>query len=202
MALTRQRRRDVKNRWRSIREAGWWMCEAGVWIAMLAGVSIVPAVAAQSGAKPGQPVKAVAVSTTPTGHDQNVAAYVELLRSDLRTAKVAVITQMMNFTDAEDQAFWPIYREYQTELAKVNDERLRGIETYANSYTSLSDATANDLMTKALDLEARRVVLKQKYFSRLKTAMSPKTAARALQVENQILLILDLQVAASLPVAE
>jgi len=192
----------VKNRWRSIREAGWWTCEAGVWIAMLVGVSMVPAVAAQSGAKPGQPVTAVAVSTTPTGRDQNVAAYVELLRSDLRTAKVAVITQMMNFTDAEDQAFWPIYREYQTELAKVNDERLRGIETYANSYTSLSDATANELMTKALDLEARRVALKQKYFSRLKTAMSPKTAARALQVENQILLILDLQVAASLPVAE
>ena len=38
--------------------------------------------------------------------------------------------------------------------------------------------------------------------SQLKGAMSPKTAARALQVESQILLLLDLQVAASLPVAE
>jgi len=46
------------------------------------------------------------------------------------------------------------------------------------------------------------VALKQKFFTQLKGAMSPKTAARAMQVENQILLLLDLQVASSLPVAE
>src|SRR6185436_2670956 len=111
-------------------------------------------------------------------------------------------TQVMGFTEAEDQAFWPIYRQYETELAKLNDQRLQGIETCAKNYTNLSDATASDLMTKALDLEARRVALKQKFFTQLKGAMSPKTAARAMQVENQILLLLDLQVASSLPVAE
>ena len=149
-----------------------------------------------------QSVKPAAATTTPTARDQNLKAYVELLRSDLRTQKVALITQVMGFTEAEDQAFWPIYRQYETELAKLNDQRLQGIETYAKNYTNLSDATASDLMTKALDLEARRVALKQKFFTQLKGAMSPKTAARAMQVENQILLLLDLQVASSLPVAE
>jgi hypothetical protein len=153
------------------------------------------------GAKPAQPAARAAAPTT-TGREQNLKAYVELLRSDLRTQKVAVITQVMAFTDAEDQAFWPVYRQYETELATLNDERIRLVDTYAKSYTNLSDAIANDLVTKALDLEARRVVLKQKYYSQLKTVMSPKTAARAIQVENQILLLLDLQIAASLPVAE
>jgi hypothetical protein len=32
--------------------------------------------------------------------------------------------------------------------------------------------------------------------------LSPKTAARFLQVENQILLLLDLQIAASLPLVQ
>jgi len=154
------------------------------------------------GAKPTQPAPRTVATATPTDREQNLKAYVELLRSDLRTGKVAIISQVMNFTDAEDQAFWPVYRQYEAELARINDERLRNIELYAKSYTSLTDATANDLVSKALDLEARRTVLKQKYYSQLKAVVSPKTAARALQVESQILLLLDLQVAATLPNAE
>ena len=66
--------------------------------------------------------------------ERNLRAYVELLRSDLRTQKVAVITEMMQFTEAEDAAFWPIYREYELELSRLNDERLAAIETYAKIY--------------------------------------------------------------------
>ena len=42
----------------------------------------------------------------------NLSAYAELLRSDVRAQKVAIITEVMGFTEAEDTAFWPIYREY------------------------------------------------------------------------------------------
>jgi hypothetical protein len=134
--------------------------------------------------------------------ERNLRAYVELLRSDLRTQKVAVLTELMQLTDAEDAAFWPIYRDYEVELARLNDDRLRLIETYATAYTNLTPATANDLMVKALDLEAKRTALKQKYYTKLKTALSPVTAAKAVQIENQIQLLVDLQVAASLPVVQ
>jgi hypothetical protein len=133
--------------------------------------------------------------------ERNLRTYTELLRSDLRSQKVAVITQIMEFTEDEDAAFWPVYREYEFELTKLNDERLRLIESYAEAYTKLTDATANELIVKALDLEARRTTLKQKYYSKLRTVISPLTAARALQVEHQIELLVDLQIAASLPVA-
>jgi hypothetical protein len=178
-------------------------------LALAAAVGL-PVVAAGQAAKPAPPAQAVKSPAPETAQplpraetrDRNLRAYVELLRSDLRTQKVAVITEVMQFSDAEDAAFWPIYREYERELASLNDERLRGIETYAKVYQNITAATANDLMTKALDLESRRTALKQKYFTKLKSAMSPLTAARALQIENQIQLLLDLQIAASLPVVE
>ena len=134
--------------------------------------------------------------------ERNLEAYTELLRSDLRTQKVAVVTELMQLTDAEDVAFWPIYREYELELSRLNDERLALIEKYAEEYANLKDSTANDVVLKALDLEARRTALKQKYYSRLKTALSPRAAAKALQIEHQIQLLVDLQVAASLPVIQ
>ena len=132
----------------------------------------------------------------------NLRAYVELLRSDLRSQKVAIITEMMQFSEAEDAKFWPIYREYETELAKVNDQRIALIEEYAAKYDQLTDAVADKLARGALDVEAQRHTLKTKFYDRFASALSPKTAARFLQVENQILLLLDLQIAASLPVVE
>lgn len=70
----------------------------------------------------------------------NLRAYVELLRSDVRARKVGIITEVMQFTDAEDAKFWPVYRENETELAKVNDDRLALIKEYAVSYDKMTDA--------------------------------------------------------------
>jgi len=134
--------------------------------------------------------------------DVNLRAYVELLRSDIRAQKVAILTEMMDFTEAEDTAFWPIYREYDVELSKINDDRLKLITDYAKSYDAMTDAIADRIAKAALDLEARRHALKLKYYDRIKGALSPKQAARFLQVENQLLLLLDLQIASSLPVVQ
>ena len=136
------------------------------------------------------------------GREANLSTYVELLRSDLRTQKVAIITEMMEFTEAEDKAFWPIYREYETELAAINDERLAMILEYAKGYEQMTDGLADKLVAKALDLNARRDALLAKYYDRLKPALRSVKAARFMQVEHQILLLLDLQIAASLPVIQ
>jgi hypothetical protein len=132
----------------------------------------------------------------------NLSAYVELLRSDLRTQKVGIIVEVMQLTDEEDVKFWPLYREYETQLAKINDERLALIRDYAVAYETITDEVADRLARGAIGLEARRHALKAETYDRLRSAISPKTAARFLQVENQILLLLDLQIAASLPIVQ
>jgi hypothetical protein len=128
----------------------------------------------------------------------NLSAYVELLRSDVRTQKVAIITEVMGFTESEDALFWPIYREYDTELG---DERVAMIAEYAKNYFTLTDAVAESLAGKAIDLENRRRALMAKCYERVKAALSPRTALRFLQVEHQLQLVIDLQMAASLPIA-
>ena len=161
-------------------------------VVFIAGLA-VPLSAQQKPEKPLPPAEA---------REQNLRAYVELLRSDIRTHKVALITQMMQFTEQEDTAFWPLYREYELELSRINDERIRGIEADAATYDKLTAKSADDLMTTALDLESRRVALEQRFYAKLKGALSPKTAAKALHVERQILLLMDLQIAAWLPVSQ
>jgi hypothetical protein len=132
----------------------------------------------------------------------NLSAYAELLRSDVRAEKVAIITEVMGFTEKEDAAFWPIYREYDAEMSKVGDQRVANIQDYAHSFSNLNDDAADRIARKALDLEAQRQAIKTKYYDRFAKALSPRTALRVMQVEQQLLLLIDLQIASSLPIAK
>ena len=131
----------------------------------------------------------------------NLSAYAELLRSDVRAQKVAILTEVMGFTEAEDAKFWPIYREYDVEMSKLGDERLAMIRDYASEFSTLSDDAAAKLAARAMDLETRRNAAKARCYEKVKTALSPRTALRFLQVEHQLQLLIDRQIAASLPVA-
>src|SRR5918993_2939843 len=81
-------------------------------------------------------------ATGPEGQTKtlNLSAYAELLRSDIRAQKVAILTEVMGFTEAEDTAFWPIYREYDLEMAALGDERVALIAEYAANYSQVTDA--------------------------------------------------------------
>jgi hypothetical protein len=132
----------------------------------------------------------------------NLETYVALLRQDVNSQKVAIISQLMHFTPEQASAFWPIYTEYSKEIAKLGDEKLAGIKEWAANYGSMSEQKVDEIASKALDLESRRAAVKKAYYERIKKAMTAKTAARFLQIENQLLMILDLQVASSLPAVE
>jgi hypothetical protein len=149
---------------------------------------------------------AYAQQTTASADQQtktlNLSAYAELLRSDVRAQKVAIITEVMGFSDEEDKAFWPIYREYDAEMSKLGDERVALIEEYAKAYDAMTDEAAEKLAARALDLEARRQAAKGQVFEKVKKALGPRQALRFLQVEHQLQLLIDLQIAAALPVAK
>jgi hypothetical protein len=132
----------------------------------------------------------------------NLSAYAELLRSDVRASKVAILTELVEFSESEDKAFWPLYREYDGEMAKLGDERVALVAEYAQNYAKLTDAVADRLTLKALDLESRRQAVKAKHFERIKAVLSPRTALRFLQVEHQLNLIIDLQISAALPIVQ
>ncbi len=132
-------------------------------------------------------------------YGKGVDAYVELLKSDVRTQKVAVITEAMQFTDEESSAFWPVHREYELELSEIIDDRIELIRDYVQNYDNLTDEKARELTKKVFALEKRRTKLKKKYCKRFERALSATIALKFLQVENQISLLIDLQIASELP---
>jgi len=174
--------------------------KTAVWLAFLILV-LVPCAIAQNNA---QAMKSDQQDTAPPATDtqkKNVQEYVELLRSNVRQEKAQIMGAIMQLSADDAAKFWPIYAEYNTELTKVNDQRVANIEEYARSYNQLTDEKADELVQNAMRYQKMRSELLAKYYDRVKQSLGGVTAARFLQVESQLLLIIDLQIAASLPLA-
>jgi hypothetical protein len=165
-------------------------------IALMLAWAFSPAYA-QEARKPSAP-SAVA------GGDQdiNLQAYVELLRSDVRAQKVAILTQLMDMDDKQDAAFWPVYRQYELDMAKLNDERVTLIREYAANFPDISDDVADRLIMQALSLEGRRSSLLARYYKVMKASLGAKAAAQFVQIEHQLLTLIDLQIASALPIVK
>ena len=124
---------------------------------------------------------------------------IELLRSDIQTQKKAIMTQAMALTEAESQVFWPIYNDYQNELRKVGDQRVALIKDYAANYDTMTDEMAKDITKRAIKQQEDRLALYKKYNGKMAKELGPKVAARWLQTEHAINTLIDVQVAAELP---
>jgi len=134
--------------------------------------------------------------------DQDVDSFIALLRSDIAAEKQAMITDVMDFTEAEAAAFWPAYRTYQYELQKLGDEYVAIIKDYAAHFDTLSDEKAVELTERTFKFEQSRLKLRQTTFKQMCQLIPAVKAARWMQAENQIGSLIDLQVAANMPLAE
>jgi hypothetical protein len=139
-------------------------------------------------------------STTTDAQNKNVQEYIELLRSDVRQQKAEIMGAVMALNIDESAKFWPIYNEYDAELTKLNNQRLANIREYAVNYDTMTDIKANELVQNAFEYRKQRAELLAKYYDRVQAALGAVQAARFLQVEDQLLDIIDLQIASSLPI--
>jgi hypothetical protein len=137
-----------------------------------------------------------------TDQDLNIRAYIELLRSDVKSEAKDIVAEVMQLEAKEAKIFWPIYREYEQELSKQGDRKIELIRKYVDNFDSLSDATADQLVQSVFELEQARYNLKKTYYERFKKALSATTAARFLQINNQLLMLIDLQISSALPVVK
>jgi hypothetical protein len=144
----------------------------------------------------------LAVSLTPGVSSAQGEPYLELLRSDVKAETVAILTEVMEMPEKDAEIFWPIYREYELEKAKLGDRRIAQLKQYAEGFDSLTDEKAKELANDHFKLQSDNLKLTKKYFGKVEKALGANTAARFVQVMNQVNLLIDVQIAASMPLIE
>ncbi|MBS0187624.1 MAG: hypothetical protein JSS51_06115 [Planctomycetes bacterium] len=143
------------------------------------------------------PVRAAENAPRPT----NLQQLLEMFRSSDNSFKIRTINSALQLTSEEARKFWPVYQRYEKEDQTQVDRRVALIKQFIalSNEGKINDENAGKLAGEWLQLEQDRVDLWKKYNQEIAKAVSPLRAAQFLQVEHQLALLMDLNIAEAMP---
>jgi hypothetical protein len=130
---------------------------------------------------------------------QNYNDLVEVMRSDLRTEKQAIVLANLGLTEQQSAAFTPIYDQYSTAMKGLWDKKIQLIKDYAGAYSNMTDETAKSLLSRSNALEKESMNLRSAYEKKMMKVLPATTVARWAQIEGRLSKLIDLQIAEEIP---
>ena len=167
-------------------------------IALGLAVSMTSWVVAQQPTAPAQPP---ATGAAPEADQEDLTSDIALTRASIQLRRQAIVTSVMDLTPKESEAFWPLYREYRVEMAKVGDRMSKLLVQYSEQYDGLTDAQASQIMKDWISVEKARMGVKDKYVSRFKKILPARKVMRFFQADNKLDAMLMAQLASVVPLA-
>jgi hypothetical protein len=141
---------------------------------------------------------------SPVASQDNPADNMQILRDKIKADKKLLVAANMELTESEANGFWPVYEEYQKDLAAINQRIARLIESYATDYQAdtLTDEKAKKLIDELVAIEQADGGLQAAYVPKLSEVLPPKKVARYLQIENKIRALIKFDLATKLPLIQ
>ena len=124
---------------------------------------------------------------------------IEAMRKDVQAGKADILGKTMQLDTTQAAAFWPLYKQYQTEAQVLGDERVGIIQDLADHFDSLDDAKAKALLDRQMALEGKKLALQTKYKDEMLKVLPAKTVARFFQVDSRLNKLVELTVASEIP---
>ncbi len=123
----------------------------------------------------------------------------ELARSDIRTGRMGMVAAAMQLTPAQQELFWPLYRQYANEQDALLEKRLEMLKQFAASYEHMTDAAAESIAEQNFAFQRERLQRREAYFRKFSEALGPVLAARFTQVDSQVSTLLDFELMKATP---
>jgi hypothetical protein len=130
--------------------------------------------------------------------DQQLA----LMRQNIQSTRKKLIEDNLDLTVAEAAKFWPMYEEYSTDFGKIDEDRSVIVKEYAESFGSVTDEQADNLIRRWLDTDISAAKLRQRYVPIVRTILPAKKAATFFQLDRRISMMIDVQIMSQIPLVQ
>ena len=133
-----------------------------------------------------------------------MSAEFEKTREAMQKQKDDVIYADMKLTEEEGKAFWPLYREYQEALRKLQDRSFKLLAEYAQERENetFTDQKAKALLDEYMAIEREDLWLKRIYVEKFTRILPAKKVMRYFQLENKIAAMINYQTTQMIPLAK
>ena len=143
-------------------------------------------------------VVAISFSVAQSAPADNMPILLEKIRAD----KKLVVAENMQLTKSEAKVFWPIYERYQIELTKHLVRLKNLVEKYAQSYKTMTDKVAKELVEEWFDVQSDQLKLQRSYLPEFRKALPDVKVMRYYQMESKIDTVLRYELASIIPLAQ
>jgi glutamyl-tRNA reductase len=127
---------------------------------------------------------------------------IQMMRKDIRSQRKQIIAANMKLTDSEAEKFWPVYEQYVTDLVSINSTKYALVKQYVETRGVLTDAEAETAVNQWVGVDQSVAELRKRYIPIFRKVLSPKNTALYYQIDRRVQLMIDLQLATSLPMVE
>ena len=127
---------------------------------------------------------------------------VDLMQAAFGMEKKAMVSEFVKVNDAQKDAFWKLYDEYETARKDLAKKRIDLLEKYANNYDKMTNEFADKWASDVLGLTKQTDALVVTYYGKIKKVTNPVVALQFWQVEGYILSGIRLSILESLPLPD
>lgn len=102
----------------------------------------------------------------------------------IKSLKIAFITERLDLSSDEAQAFWPVYNAHEEKLNEFRKTERSEIRGKLNDFGSISDTEADSLLDKYIALEEEKSKEQQAFLRRIKKIISAKKTVLLMKTEE------------------
>jgi hypothetical protein len=147
------------------------------------------------------PIASLAADAPPPMNEKftDLEPSIKMLRAEFGQDRRDIVASAMLLTPSEGEKFWPLYDEYRAAQHKVGDRKLKLISDFIAHRESMSEDQAEKLTEEALAVEKKRTSIKEDYVSKMAKELSARTVARFFQIDSKLDAVVDVAIAARVP---
>jgi hypothetical protein len=139
------------------------------------GVAEVNGAAAESANAP----PAANAAAAPEANATQFAGFTEAQRKSMLTANIA-------FGKDEADGFWPLYRDYRRDVAKLQDRRAKALNEYAEIFRTMTGDQANAILEDVLQADEGIAKLKREYLKKFRKFLPDTKVTRVYLIDAKI----------------
>jgi len=144
----------------------------------------------------------ILIAALPAAAQVSDTDYLQQLRADIQTDRQALVAGSLGLTEEEGEAFWPVYRDYRNDMAKVGDRMQTLIQDYAQIWDTATEEQAKTMVNEMLAIQRDELKVRKSHLSKFRRVLPEVKVARFLQIENKIDVIVKLGLADVIPLIE
>jgi hypothetical protein len=124
------------------------------------------------------------------------------LQEEILEGRDAIVKANLILTDAEGQAFWPVYEEYRAAADAIQERQAGLVEAYAANFETMSEPKAEAFLKEWLAIDRADLEMREDYAERIRKVLPARKAIRFFQVESKLDAIMDLEATLRIPLVE